>query len=256
MNKKYSFVFIFNLIFVILLISIYSISYKEIKFFSLLNLIVFLFGILLSFIIYYNFLKLVKINLNGQQESEQTLKSKLIKYINEIEKMDLNTQELESVYQNSIKLFESIIIDKESGALIEKHFMSIVEDEIKRASRYNLKFGIIILQIGQAAEIKNILKRLVNILKNVLRAVDVICRYKNGVIILLPQTDFKGTIRTAERIFSEIKDSPSIEKDLILNIGVSCFPYNGKNYDVLIKVAEKNVEQSAKLGGNKVIFGE
>ncbi len=265
MNKKFLTSFILNFLFVFILIIFNTLIIKKVSLISVENLIILCIGIVLSIII-SKIILTPSITPSSKEKTSKGLRAMLLSFIDEIERMKIDTDTLESTYINSIKLFQSIITDKDTNVIIEKHFRSIVDSEIKRAARYNLKFGILLLKIyspdtvKKTISIKSVIRELSALSRKILRVVDIIGRYKDGLIYLLPQTDFKGTITAGERILKEIKRQKFIGKDgnpveIKVNIGVSAFPQQGKSYESLIKSAEKNIQQAELLGGNRVIFG-
>jgi len=258
MKKKSLVIFLINIIFILILIFFNTFITKVSSLLSISNLIIFCIGVILSFIV-SKIIGYVKTpHPMKEKDTSQTLREKLLSFIDEIEQMSIDTNTLQSAYINSIKLFQSIITDKDTNTIIERHFRSIVDSEIRRASRYGLKFGILILKIHKPEkyiDIKNIVKNITTISRKILRIVDIIGRYQDGLIYLLPQTDLNGTIRAGERILEEIKKLNLKEfGKLKVSIGVSAFPYHGKNYEILIKTAEKNIRQAELLGGDQVIF--
>ncbi len=258
MKKKSLVIFLINIIFILILIFFNTFITKVSSLLSISNLIIFCIGVILSFIV-SKIIGYVKTpHPMKEKDTSQTLREKLLSFIDEIEQMSIDTNTLQSAYINSIKLFQSIITDKDTNTIIERHFRSIVDSEIRRASRYGLKFGILILKIHKPEkyiDIKNIVKNITTISRKILRIVDIIGRYQDGLIYLLPQTDLNGTIRAGERILEEIKKLNLKEfGKLKVSIGVSAFPYHGKNYEILIKTAEKNIQQAELLGGDQVIF--
>lgn len=264
MKKNFLSIFVLNLIFILIVVILNTIIMK-LSLIHTENIILLCIGIVFSIVITKIILTL-SITRPSKEKNSTNLREKLLSFIDEIEQMKIDTDTLESAYINSIKLFQSVITDKDTNVIIEKHFRSIVDSEIKRAVRYNLKFGILLLKIyspdtvKESIKIKNVIRELSTLSRKVLRVVDIIGRYENGLIYLLPQTDLKGTITAGERILKEIKNQKFIGKDgnpveIKINIGVSTFPQHGKSYESLLKSAEKNIQQADMLGGNRVIFG-
>ncbi len=199
----------------------------------------------------------------GEEITDNSLKYTLMNIMNEVDKANIDSEILEQVYLNSLKLFETIITDKKTGLIIENHFKNILKNEIARSIRYHLNFGIIIIKIINYKEFKRLkieknelLRQIYHTTKSFLRDVDHIGKYGDEIIYLLPQTDFKGTVTVADKLLSVIRDIKFSEENIRLDIaiGLSEFPINGKNYDTLLNLAEKNVIKSEHIGGNQVIF--
>jgi len=195
---------------------------------------------------------------------DNALKYTLMKLMSEVDKANIDVDVLEQVYTNSLKLFETVITDKKTGLIIENHFKNLLQEETLRSSRYNLKFGLIAIKVLNYDEFKqlnidynDILRQIYLSTKSFLREIDQIGRYGNEIIYMLPQTNFKGTVTVADKLLSVIQDikiNDDNTRKINVAIGLSEFPINGKNYETLLNVAEKNVVKSERIGGNQVIF--
>ncbi|MBN1897735.1 MAG: diguanylate cyclase, partial [Spirochaetes bacterium] len=261
MKKKFGFILLFNMMLVVIIIVVNAFLIKSQSFLSLYHLLLLVVGIVFSIILNGILPQEDALSLSKDDKGE-TLRKKLLNFIMELEKMSIDGETLQTAYINSYRLFQSIITDKNTNVIIERHFRNIVESELERSSRYNIKFGLVVLEIFELEKLKdvpldNIIKLLSAISKKILRTVDVVGGYKKGLVFLLPQTDLKGAIRAGERILEDVKKLSVKNKhdqpvELKVCIGVAVFPANGKNYDILLKTAEKNIEQAKLLGGNHV----
>ncbi|GEM_PF-3453792 len=266
MKKLTLLIFVLNMVFVLILLLLNSLFAKTFDFFSLHSFLLLLIGTVVSLILAIT-LKNFNIEKNApvKEEEPKNLKDKLLIFLDELEKMRVDAGTLQSAYINSLKLFQSIITDPDTNTIIEKHFVKLVDDEIARASRYNLKFGLLILKIfdidklAKEVSLKEVIKNISILSKKVLRTVDKVGGYTGGLIYLLPQTNLKGAIRAGERILDSVKNMKAKNKkgeelNIKVSIGVSEYPSHGKNYESLIESAEKNISQAELLGGNQVLF--
>ncbi len=221
--------------------------------------------LLIIFIIFDKNRKYEENKFNGYygKVNDNELKHTLMSLMSEVDKSNVDAEILEQVYTNSLKLFETVITDKKTGLIIENHFKSLLREEALRSARYNLSFGLIAVKVLNFDEFKNskidsteILRQIYLSTKSFLREVDRTGKYGNEIIYLLPQTNFKGTVTVADKLVSVIQDIKLTDnnKKIDIAIGLSEFPINGKNYETLLNVLEKNVVKSERIGGNQVIF--
>ncbi|MDD5067850.1 MAG: GGDEF domain-containing protein [bacterium] len=200
--------------------------------------------------------------LASQEDHIADLKFKLNDLLNELGKDNVDPQLLEDMYVKSIKLFQTLVTDKETGTVNEKHFKSLFQNEINRSVRYNKTFSLLLIKILNHKEFKEglnyLLKKVASVIKGFMRDVDVLGRYRDeNLILLLPETGIKGANTVGERIITyskNIRDEQGNPFNLLLSIGISVCPINGKNVDVLINASEKNIANADRLGGNQVIF--
>ncbi|MBU1076297.1 MAG: GGDEF domain-containing protein [Spirochaetes bacterium] len=234
----------------------FILSYKE-------NIITLSSFLLISFVI--NILLLVtgkKVISGSGSIDELNLKTRVTDFLNVLDKGNINESLLKETYRKTIRLFESLVIDKETNTIIIEHFKFLVENEIKRSGRYQSKFSLLVIKVNNYAQFKDktsgILRELKNLSKFLLRDMDVVGRYSNeSIIFLLPETGIKGAHTVGGRVLKllpTINKQKIVDQEVQLSIGISTFPYNGKYYDVLIQNAEKNLTQAEMLGGNQVIF--
>lgn len=205
----------------------------------------------------------IKNNITSPNKIEgSNLKSRVDDLLNVLEQSNVNEILLKQTYLKTIKLFESLIIDKDTNSMIMAHFKTILDNEIKRSARYKSKFSILLVKIDNPSQFKDdinkLLKEIKNLSKFLLRDMDIIARYNSETLIfLLPETGIKGANTVGGRMLNLL---PTINKRKIVNqevkfsIGISTFPYNGQYHEVLIKNAEKNCSQAEMLGSNQVIF--
>lgn len=203
----------------------------------------------------------------GRKAGPQTavitdLNTRLNELLNDIGSENLDTTVLGDIYVKSIKLFQTLVTDKETGAINEKHFKSLFQTEVNRTVRYGKSFSLLIIKVRNASEFAEgqnaLLKRIAGIIRSFMRDVDILGRFREEFLaLLLPETGIKGAQTVGERVLSRVRketDQEGRPQDLLLSIGISVCPLNGKNVDVLLNEAEKNIANADRLGGNQVIF--
>ncbi len=195
-------------------------------------------------------------------DDELNLKHRVSDFLNVLDKGNINETLLKETYKKTILLFESLIIDKETNTLIMNHFKYMLQNELKRSTRYKSKFSLLLIKIHNSDHFNNnkyrILKEIKTLSKYFLRDMDIIGRYNSDTLIfLLPETGIKGANTVGERILNlvpTINKHQIVDEEVKLSIGISTFPYNGKQYEIIIENGEKNVNQAEMLGSNQVIF--
>lgn len=173
---------------------------------------------------------------------------------------------------DNAKLYELATKDGLTKLYINRHFMTLLENEIRRCSRYKHNMSLIMLDIDDFKKINDTCGHLVGdkILREVskqilttVRKIDVAGRYGGEeFVILLPETTKQGASIIAERLrknISSIQVALSDNKIIkaTVSMGVSQFPTDGDNPQNLIDAADKALYNSKRNGKNIVsIFNE
>ncbi|MHA1344677.1 MAG: GGDEF domain-containing protein [Promethearchaeota archaeon] len=218
--------------------------------------------VVILFIINLFFYSSVKTQTLSSKFQGNTLQNRVSDFINLISMSKIDQNLLKETYVKTMKLFESLVKDHETDALIYEHFKNLTENEILRSARYKSKFSLLLVKINNSSQFGKtlavILKALNALFKNVLRDMDVISRYdKDTFIILLPETGLKGANRAAERLLEQLtvlNNRKLTNYPVEISIGISTFPYNGQYYDELLNKCIENLKQAERLGGNQIIF--
>ncbi len=166
-----------------------------------------------------------------------------------------------------IRTEELTIIDDLTGIYNYRYFVQKLQEEKKRAIRYNLPLSIIMVDIdwfkklndSYGHEVGNIvLKKLASIINHCIRDVDIFARYggEEFVIILpqTPQTEATGiSERIREQVESMIIDIGNTSKvKITVSVGISSFPENGKSAEDLVSVADQALYRAKGSGKNLV----
>lgn len=166
------------------------------------------------------------------------------------------------------RMEEMTITDELTGINNYRYFAEKLKEEQRRASRYNLPFSLIMLDIDwfknfndtYGHEVGNIvLKGITAVIKKCIRDVDIFCRYGGEeFVIILPQTPRVEVARIGERIRQQIEASTfggggSIpELKVTVSAGVTSFPENGKSQDEILSVADQALYRAKGAGKNLV----
>lgn len=177
--------------------------------------------------------------------------------------------DLQKALDESDKLREELrreaIRDHLTGLFNRKFMEEFIEREIKRATRSNENFGVIIFDIDYFKNINDTyghqvgdvaLKKIGKTLLNTIRRCDIACRYGGDEFLLvLPETSLKDTILTAEKIRLAVKELSwainEIQLSISISLGVAEFPRHGSLMTELIQQADTALYKAKTTGRNR-----
>ncbi|MEZ5357598.1 MAG: sensor domain-containing diguanylate cyclase [Candidatus Zixiibacteriota bacterium] len=166
------------------------------------------------------------------------------------------------------KTEELTIIDDLTGVYNFRYFSDKIREEKRRAVRYDQPLSLIMLDIdwfkkfndNYGHEVGNqVLVRLVTVIRQCIRDVDILCRYGGEeFIIILPQTPDNEAKRIAERIRGEVERAefgggggiPKLK--VTVSVGVSTYPDNGMTEEDLINAVDQAMYHAKGAGKNTV----
>ncbi len=165
------------------------------------------------------------------------------------------------------------MIDKLSGLLEKKAFLTKVDEELKRSVRYRRPFGFLMIDLAhnhfsQDRDVRwsmgySLLKQLAAVLKTGLRDVDVLGRIDGEVFgAALPETDVAGAKVAADRVRQTVADHwfmGTTQDDRVrvaVNVGYVAFPEHGDALQMLIESARIAMDKAKEQGGNVIVEGE
>lgn len=163
---------------------------------------------------------------------------------------------------------ELTITDDLTGAFNYRYFTTKLNEEERRAARYNQPLSLIMLDIDHFKKFNDtygheagnlILKELSRVAFNCVRDTDVFTRYGGEEFaIILPQTTQSEAQQIASRIRESIERTRfSIGEGLprqtvTVSVGMTSFPENGKSHDELIQLADQALYRAKGSGRNMV----
>lgn len=165
-------------------------------------------------------------------------------------------------------LRECSIKDELTGLFNYRYFQNHMEEEIKRAQRYEKPVSLILLDLDNFKTYNDscghlvgneILKGVTDPLRACVRDVDIVARYGGDEFcIILPQTGKSEAIEVAERIRTSIEhhDFPQKKKELgnlTVSLGLVAYPQDGKNLKSLLGAADKTLYMAKNAGGNRIV---
>jgi len=169
------------------------------------------------------------------------------------------------------KLLEQSIRDPLTGLFNRRYMEESLNREIIRARRMNSEMGILMLDVDNFKRFNDdyghltgdyLLKGLGSLLKQNVRADDIVCRYGGEeFIVVLPGVSQKLAEERAELIRSEVENNlkPSLNGKSLkvtVSIGISIFPLNGPDCTELIAAADKALYQAKANGRNRTVMAE
>ena len=162
---------------------------------------------------------------------------------------------------------ELTVIDELTETYNYRYFVQKLQEEKKRAYRYNMPLSLIMVDIdwfkkindSYGHEIGNIvLKELSDTIKSCIRDVDIFCRYGGEeFVVILPQTAQLEASRIGERIREKVEkmviDSGKAGSlKITVSVGVTSYPENGKSHEDLVSIADQALYRAKGSGKNLV----
>jgi len=165
------------------------------------------------------------------------------------------------------RMEELTTIDELTETYNYRYFVQKLQEEKKRALRYDVPVSIIMVDIDwfkklndtYGHEIGNIVLRdLSRIVKKCIRDVDIFARYGGEeFVIILPQTPQGEASQIGERIREQVEKNvidagPVGKLKITVSVGVSSFPENGRSQEELVSVADQALYRAKGSGKNLV----
>ena len=172
---------------------------------------------------------------------------------------------------DNAKLYELATKDGMTKLYIYRHFYTLLENELRRCSRYKRNASLIMMDIDNFKRINDtyghltgdiILKRLAATLQESVRKIDIPARYGGEeFVVILPETDKKDACIIAERIRKNIEQIVvTIDENRTLSptvsIGVAHYLTDGQEPKDLINAADTALYFSKHNGKNTVSIYE
>ncbi|MFQ6000666.1 MAG: diguanylate cyclase [Anaerolineae bacterium] len=161
-------------------------------------------------------------------------------------------------------LKEEARIDAKTGVYNIKHFAQVLNEELRRAARFDRPLAVIMADLDLLRNINNsyghlagdiVLKGVAEIIKSNLREYDLPARFGGEEFaILLPEADSQEAYLVADRIRKEVERArfevatSDLPIKATISLGVAHFPEHGREANEVIHQADLAVYQ-AKLGG-------
>ena len=160
------------------------------------------------------------------------------------------------------------IRDQLTGLFNRRYLEESLNQEVHRAQRNKYSVGIIMLDIDHFKQVNDtlgheagdfVLKEIGYLLKNIIRASDIACRYGGEeMILILPESSLEDTAQKAEEIREAIArltlnyNGKKIE-GFTASFGVASFPTQGITSNTVIQAADAALYRAKAAGRNQVI---
>ena len=206
----------------------------------------------------------VKIDDTERKRAEEQLKVYNTKLERSNEIKDTLIEELQAL---KVKLEISAKTDPLTGLSNRRGVMEKIEYEKLRFDRSKRPFTFILADIDHFKKINDtyghdagdfILRQVAQHFKDALRGQDTVCRWGGEeFLVLLPETDLKGTILLAEKLRARIEmdrfEHNSETLQITMSFGLSLFDGSDQNIDSCIKRADECL-YAAKTGGRNRVM--
>lgn len=164
------------------------------------------------------------------------------------------------------RLFELATTDGMTKLYVHRYFQLLLDKEIKRSSRHNKKFSLIMMDIDNFKSFNDtyghqlgdeVLKNVAQVAKKNTRAEDVSARYGGEeFVVILPEADTRQAMIAAEKIRASVAalEIPYEDKKLhvTISLGVSTYPEHASEKEALIHAADNALYTSKRNGKNCV----
>ncbi len=163
------------------------------------------------------------------------------------------------------KLYNLAIKDELTGLFIRRFFTHRLQEEIRRANRYQQEFSIIMIDIDHFKQVNDTyghaigdkaLVFLARKMESSLRGPDVPCRYGGEeFIILMPETGTQGAKMVAERLRKTLEENkvPEMGRSITISLGVATFPMHGEEAAEIMNAADMALYAAKEEGRNRVV---
>ncbi len=169
-----------------------------------------------------------------------------------------------AVAVNKAQLWDMAVTDSLTGLYVRRYFMAKLQEEIRRAERYNRVISIVMADLDQFKNVNDsyghdagdrVLQAIGNFLQNNIRDVDIVARYGGEeFVMMIPEAAQEAAFSLSERLRHQISriefdDIPSIT----ISLGVATYPFDGSTLEDLIKKADAAMYAAKQAGRNRVV---
>lgn len=166
------------------------------------------------------------------------------------------------------ELDEMAIRDTLTGLFGRRHFMSLLEQEIEQAIRYERDLSILVMELDKFKPIvtrhgrasgDQVLEAVAEIIRDNIRAGDAASRDGGEFTVLFPEADIKCAAQIAERMRADVAKFPIPTArgtaDITLSAGVAQLPKQGEaTLETLLARAQSVLRAAKRAGGNQVVI--
>ncbi len=161
-----------------------------------------------------------------------------------------------------------ILVDRLTGLYNYSYFRDRMEEEKERSDRFGSKVSVALLDVDYLNSFNekfgysrgnNLLKKLAQICKEQIRAVDIAIRYGGEEFaVIMPNTGMVGAKEVAERLRSVVEQEkfegtdkkPAVKRTI--SIGVVTYPDHARSIDELMELLDNAMLAAKSEGRNRV----
>lgn len=156
-------------------------------------------------------------------------------------------------------------VDGLTGIHNRRHFEMRIGDELERASRFQRRIAVLMLDIDHFKRLNDefghllgdeVLRGVAGILKQQLRKVDVVCRYGGEEFaVLVPETTGDNAVLVAEKLRRQVESHlfPGVPRPVTISCGVADYPTHGLTRDEVVAAADGALYRAKQTGRNRVV---
>jgi two-component system cell cycle response regulator len=168
------------------------------------------------------------------------------------------------------RIEEMSYTDGLTGLANQRYFHKRLREEIDRAKRYRRSLALIIFDLDDLKSINDtyghlagdaVLRRLGQILRGSIRAIDVIARYGGDEFcVIMPEADRATCERFMQRLQEKISSSQFAVKEIegdahrTISQGGAVYPEHGDSYARLLEAADAALLRAKETGRNKYLL--
>ncbi|HKA25252.1 MAG TPA: sensor domain-containing diguanylate cyclase [Candidatus Eisenbacteria bacterium] len=146
-----------------------------------------------------------------------------------------------------------------------RYLKSALKRETRRANRFHQELSLLAIEIDGLAACRDtqgerqahaLVKEVAALLAQQVRSFDILGRHgDDAFLVVLPQTGVDGACEAAERMRAAVAENAfgsSAPGKVTVTLGVSSFPQDGVEADVLLAMADRALDQGRRQGHNCV----
>jgi diguanylate cyclase (GGDEF)-like protein len=164
------------------------------------------------------------------------------------------------------RLFELATTDGLTKLYVHRYFQLLLDQEIKRSTRYSKPFCVIMMDIDNFKNFNDtyghllgdkVLREVAKTLKKISRSEDIVARYGGEeFVMILPETDDQKAVIVAEKIRAEVEKLDIMHGEqplhVTISLGVAAFPKHAREKEALVRSADMALYTSKRKGKNCV----
>ena len=166
-----------------------------------------------------------------------------------------------------LKVRDLTITDDLTGLYNSRHFQSLCDYEMERATRYGTEMSMVFLDLDHFKQVNDtyghltgsrLLKEVGQLFRQVIRKVDYAARYGGDeFVFLLPSTGKQGALGMAHNILQQLQAGEFISDcgrpiSVTASIGVATYPTNAYCLQELIKLSDERMYEVKRSTRNAV----